>query len=327
MNYYEHHIGDYAEATFHLSFVEDAAYCRLIRKYYATERPLPGDMKQIQRLVGARTKEEKSAVETILGEFFYFDDGVWRNKRCDEEISKYLDGEPEREVKKANETNRLKRHREERAALFKRLTDAGHHAAWNIGMVELRELVKRHCDIPETELPPLPETAPETPATATQTPDTRHQSPELTSISEIALSESDTQGDGSRQSDASETNGSRKGNLCRRLRLLNVNAAPHFEAWEYLLENHSDDEIISVAEALHDRDPNRSRHLNYLVPILKDKASPSPTKTREPPWWASETSIKAKGAELGIHPRGSESWNEFKARIQAKLSEQQGASA
>ncbi len=37
MNYYEHHIGDYAEATAHLTFIEDATYSRLIRKYYATE--------------------------------------------------------------------------------------------------------------------------------------------------------------------------------------------------------------------------------------------------------------------------------------------------
>ena len=38
MNYYEHHLGDYAEATAHLSFVEDAAYSRLMRKAYATEK-------------------------------------------------------------------------------------------------------------------------------------------------------------------------------------------------------------------------------------------------------------------------------------------------
>ena len=48
INYYEHHIGDYAEATGHLSFVEDAAYSRLIRKYYASESPLPEDLKQVQ---------------------------------------------------------------------------------------------------------------------------------------------------------------------------------------------------------------------------------------------------------------------------------------
>lgn len=180
MNYYEHHIGDYAQATAHLSFVEDAAFSRLIRKYYATEKPLPADIKAVQRLVAARTREEKSAVETILGEFFILEDDGWHNARCDAEIARFIAGEPEREVKKANETNRLKRHREERAELFKRLTDAGQHAPWNISIIELREMVKRlDGNAPETPAPPLPETAPATPATATQTPDTRHQTPDL----------------------------------------------------------------------------------------------------------------------------------------------------
>jgi hypothetical protein len=91
MNYYEHHLGDYAQATAHLSFVEDAAYSRLIRKYYAQEKPLPVDLAATQRLVGARTKEEKEAVETVLAEFFELRDTGWHNKRCDEEIERYLD--------------------------------------------------------------------------------------------------------------------------------------------------------------------------------------------------------------------------------------------
>ncbi len=177
MNYYEHHIGDYAEATLHLSFVEDAAYSRLIRKYYSTERPLPADLKQVQRLIGARTREEKSAVEVVLKEFFSLGDDGWHNERCDFELAKFRAREPEREVKKANESNRLKKHREERSALFKRLTEAGHHASWNIGIVELRELVKKHCGDSETPAPPLPETAPATPATATQSPVPNHQTP------------------------------------------------------------------------------------------------------------------------------------------------------
>jgi len=89
MNYYEHHIGDYAEATLHLSFVEDAAYSRLIRKYYSTERPLPADLKQVQRLIGARTKEERQAVADILDEFFELEADGWHNKRCDAEIARY----------------------------------------------------------------------------------------------------------------------------------------------------------------------------------------------------------------------------------------------
>ena len=89
MNYYEHHIGDYAQATAHLTFVEDAAYSRLIRKYYAEEKPLPADISTIQRLVGARNHAEKSAVKTVLEEFFFLDADGWHNKRADAEIAKY----------------------------------------------------------------------------------------------------------------------------------------------------------------------------------------------------------------------------------------------
>jgi len=89
INYYEHHIGDYAQATAHLSFVEDAAYSRLIRKYYAEEKPLPADLKAVQRLVGARTKEERQAVSDILDEFFELEADGWHNKRCDAEIARY----------------------------------------------------------------------------------------------------------------------------------------------------------------------------------------------------------------------------------------------
>jgi uncharacterized protein YdaU (DUF1376 family) len=88
VNYFEHHIGDYAAATGHLSYVEDAAYSRLLRIYYRDERPLPSDLKVVQRMAGARTREEREAVETVLGEFFFLVDGAWHNKRADEEIAK-----------------------------------------------------------------------------------------------------------------------------------------------------------------------------------------------------------------------------------------------
>lgn len=89
MNYYEHHIGDYAQATAHLSFVEDSAYSRLIRKYYAEEKCLPVDVKAVQRLAGARTKEEREAVVTVLNEFFTLEEDGWHNRRCDIEVSRY----------------------------------------------------------------------------------------------------------------------------------------------------------------------------------------------------------------------------------------------
>jgi len=36
-------------------------------------------------------------------------------------------------------------------------------------------------------------------------------------------------------------------------------------------------------------------------------------------WWASEASIKAKGASMGMRPIGNESWQDFKSRIQAAI--------
>jgi uncharacterized protein YdaU (DUF1376 family) len=174
MNYYEHHIGDYAEATGHLSFIEDAAYSRMIRKYYATEKPLPADVKAIQRLIGARTKEEKDAVETVLQEFFTLQADGYHQTRCDEVIEFYQAGEPERQAKKDNEQSRLKRHREERAKLFHDLKAVGQNPAYNAPMSLLRALRERYCNAPATQpatlQPPLHVTPPATLATATQSP-------------------------------------------------------------------------------------------------------------------------------------------------------------
>ena len=89
MNYYPHHIGDYAQATAHLTFVEDAAYCRLLRKCYAEERPLPADLRAVQRLVGARTDEERDAVDVVLREFFVLSSDGWSNKRASSVIAEF----------------------------------------------------------------------------------------------------------------------------------------------------------------------------------------------------------------------------------------------
>lgn len=174
MNYYEHHIRDYDAATAHLSWDEDQAYTRLMRWYYRKEKPIPADLKEACRQVRATSKVQREAVETVLHEFFILRDDGWHQETCDLVIAEFKSGEPEREARKANEENRLKRHRDERAKLFKTLTDAGEHAPWNIKIEELRELVKNVSGgktetAPETK-PATPATAPATPATATQTP-------------------------------------------------------------------------------------------------------------------------------------------------------------
>ena len=88
MNYYPHHIGDYITATAHLTMVEDGAYRRLLDLYYSTEKALPSDRKALYRLSRARTKEEQSAIDIVLEEFFLDTEEGWFHSRCDEEIEK-----------------------------------------------------------------------------------------------------------------------------------------------------------------------------------------------------------------------------------------------
>lgn len=256
MNYFELHIGDYEAATAHLTMLEDAAYCRMLRIYYRTEKPLPADKKQVYRLTRAQSKQERDAVDQVLADFFSLGDDGWHQTRCDEEVARFVAGEPEREVKKANEDNRMKRHRDERAALFKALTDAGQHAPWNIGMQDLRALVKalqtKPETAPETEpetpAPPLPATAPATPATATQTPDTRHQSP----IEEI------------RHTDVPPTDGGRVCRLMRNEGLAEVNPA-HPDLLALIEAGASDEEFRQAALATVER----GKGFAYALGIVK----------------------------------------------------------
>ncbi len=89
MNYYEHHIGDYAAATAHLSWDEDMAYTRLLRAYYHNERGIPDAERY--RVARATTAAQRKAVDSVLGEFFSNVDGVWRQKRADEEVDRFKD--------------------------------------------------------------------------------------------------------------------------------------------------------------------------------------------------------------------------------------------
>lgn len=85
MNYYEHHLGDYAKDTAHLTMLEHGAYRLLLDRYYSTEAGIPSD--QAHRVARARSRDEKAAVDAVLAEFFTLTDGVWINKRAEEEIN------------------------------------------------------------------------------------------------------------------------------------------------------------------------------------------------------------------------------------------------
>lgn len=84
MFYYIHHIGDYLAHTAHLSVLEHGVYCRLLQVYYLTEKPIP--VEEPHRAIGAKSPEERQAVEQILKEFFVQTEIGWSNKRCEEEL-------------------------------------------------------------------------------------------------------------------------------------------------------------------------------------------------------------------------------------------------
>jgi uncharacterized protein YdaU (DUF1376 family) len=90
MNYYPHHIGDFNNATRHLTRVERSLYRDAIDLYYDTEQPLPGDdFDYLAKRLLASSDEEKSALRDVLNEFFTLDGGAYHHSRCDAEIAKY----------------------------------------------------------------------------------------------------------------------------------------------------------------------------------------------------------------------------------------------
>lgn len=150
MNYYPFHIGDYLSATRHLSWEEDAAYRRLLDTYYTTEKPLPLDARAVYRLVLAVSKSQRTAVDVVLGEFFERTGAGWINGRADAEIDAMRVKQSAQEEKDRHETERMRRYRERRAAMFDALREVGVVPAWDVPVKELQRLVEAHCNATST---------------------------------------------------------------------------------------------------------------------------------------------------------------------------------
>lgn len=89
MNHYPHHIGDFNNATRHLTRVERSLYRDMLDLYYDTEQPLNGDTNKLARRLLASSEEEQAAMLVVLDEFFDLKESGWHNARCDAEIAKY----------------------------------------------------------------------------------------------------------------------------------------------------------------------------------------------------------------------------------------------
>lgn len=70
MNFYKHHIGDYAKKTSSLSLIEHGAYLLMMQAFYGSEEPLPPEKQELYRVAKAHTKMEKAAVDKVVAKFW-----------------------------------------------------------------------------------------------------------------------------------------------------------------------------------------------------------------------------------------------------------------
>lgn len=151
MNFYQHHIGDYASLTGHLSPIEDLAYRRALERYYKTEAALPLDTDHVAKLL--RLSEYPEAVEAVLREFFTATPEGWRNPRADEEIERMQEKQEVADERDQHEKTRMQRHREKRAAMFAALAEVGVYPPFNAKTGELEQAM-RDADVTLPVTPP-----------------------------------------------------------------------------------------------------------------------------------------------------------------------------
>lgn len=114
MHYYKRNLGDYAKKAGRLSMLQHGSYTLLIDACYDREK-FPTLAEAIE-WTWASTTEEKEAVEFVLNRFFDLEDGVFVQKRIQEEITEYHEKAEtnrriaiEREaIRKEKETNRAR---------------------------------------------------------------------------------------------------------------------------------------------------------------------------------------------------------------------------
>lgn len=298
MNYYEHHIGDYSQATSHLNFIEDATYSRLIRRYYATEKPIPSDIKTVQRLVNAKSKEEKNAVELVLHEFFTLTDDGWRQGRCDHEIARFKD--------KQAKAKRSADSRWQSSIADTAVAEANIDLDSKPTCVRIANALPRQCS-----------------------PDTNHQSPytkpqSIKSKGEIRVKNIPKPVLEERKEDPGVLSDVHK----RFAELIGKEGAPVSVAdcriKDMVAIGASETDVIgaiSIAREMRKKISNTSPiNAGYVLAIVKcEMKKRAVASTAELAWWKTNEGIDAKGRELSMRAQRSESYESYKARIFAHL--------
>lgn len=345
MNYYEHHIGDYTVATTHLSFIEDATYSRLLRRYYSTEKPLPADIKVIQKLIGAISGIEKKAVVNILNEFFVLAADGWRQQRCDHEIKRFQDKQSKA---KRNAESRWQGPGEAELPSGEGL---------NFGHFRDADAMLEKCGRNANAMLEKCE------RNAHQSPVTNHQSPDSipqTPINQTDVGKTKRGGNGQQGAKAKpqvleatpalrvvrdDPAEPRQGEEATREDLAlqtrfatlvskegGAVAISDVRIRDMVKTGASEEELIkaiSIArETRKKASVNTPINAGYVLAILKTvllkRHTPDPGELT---WWKSHAGIDAKGRELGMQAQGSESYECFKARIFTELRKRKEAGA
>lgn len=84
--YFRFFIDDWLRDCEELSHAQAGAYLKLMIWYYSRAKPIPNDMQRIYSRTRSMSREDQSAIDFVLTEFFRLDGNCWRQKKCEEEI-------------------------------------------------------------------------------------------------------------------------------------------------------------------------------------------------------------------------------------------------
>ncbi|WP_264840006.1 YdaU family protein [Burkholderia cenocepacia] len=273
MNFYKRHIGDYLKDTAHLSLLEHGVYTRLLDVYYTREAGIPDD--QAARLIGARARDEMSALKVVLDEFFELVDGTWVQQRCEREI---------RDASTKAEANRENGRKGGRPKAKKNPPDDP--------------------DGTQAETDPKPNENPPgsvslTQKNLSQTPDSISQTPDKEAQQQASTVDAPVE----RVSGASSVSRSIEIAVYLRQRgIVGANSAnPNIAGWgdDVRVTNEILDAALSVVAS---RKLDNPVGPNYLVGIIADLLNPKPAhpKREDNAWKRTPAGIERKASELGV---------------------------
>lgn len=300
MNYYSHHIGDFDKATRHLSRIERSIYRDLIELYYDTEEQLPLDINWLCRRIIARSNEESTAVEQVLNEFFIKTPNGWYHDRCEEELDAFRLSNTQKSI--AGKASAAKRTLKRQQALNGIST--GVERALN----ERTTARQQNSNGTSTELQ----------LTNNQEPLTNHHKPVNQPAEDLVnqLVPKKTE----------EISPAVSLSIAFRAKGIKTQPAdPRLIA--LAAQGVTVDLINSACDEAKECKPNEIIGLAYVLAILerwaksaKDLQANGAQKPKSnAAWWASDSSIIAKGVELRMSPNAGERMPDFKARIQAAI--------